>query len=82
MNRYNIRQSQLSPCSPYDLRAVTDTQNNMFLIQTSLIISARNSALNANKTVVELITGETLDINMPVSEFIDALNLKYPYGIK
>lgn len=78
----NVKQNQLSPCSPYDLRSVTDNGKNTFLIQTSLIITARNSTLTENETVVELITGETLRLSMPVSEFIDALNLKYPYGIK
>lgn len=78
----SVKQNQLSPCSPYDLRAVTDTENNTFLIQTSLIISARNNRIDSNKTVVELITGETLNISMPVNAFINALNLKYPYGIK
>lgn len=77
----NVKQNQLSPCSPYDLRSVTDNDENTFLIQTSLIITARNSTLTKNETVVELITGETLRLSMPVSQFIDALNLKYPYGI-
>lgn len=77
----NVKQNQLSPCSPYDLRSVTDNDENTFLIQTSLIITARNSTLTKNETVVELITGETLWLSMPVSQFIDALNLKYPYGI-
>lgn len=77
----NMKQSQISPCSPYDLRSVTDNKNNTFLIQTSLIITARNGWLATNETVVELITGETLQLSMPVSEFIDTLNLKYPYGI-
>ena len=77
----NVKQNQLSPCSPYDLRSVTDNDENTFLIQTSLIITARNSTLTKNETVVELITGETLQLSMPVSQFIDALNLKYPYGI-
>ncbi|WP_405471184.1 hypothetical protein ACGTI2_21010 (plasmid) [Morganella morganii] len=78
----NMKQSQISPCSPYDLRSVTDNDKNTFLIQTSLIITARNSTLTKEETVVELITGETLRLSMPVSEFIDALNLKYPYGIQ
>ncbi|MEM7862219.1 hypothetical protein Q4Q81_13270 [Morganella morganii] len=78
----NMKQSQISPCSPYDLRSVTDNERSTFLIQTSLIITARNSTLTNNETVVELITGETLRLSMPVSEFIDALNLKYPYGIQ
>ncbi|EBR0129969.1 hypothetical protein DNU54_23120, partial [Salmonella enterica subsp. enterica serovar Ajiobo] len=78
----NMKQSQISPCSPYDLRSVTDNDKDTFLIQTSLIITARNSTLTKDETVVELITGETLRLSMPVSEFIDALNLKYPYGIK
>lgn len=78
----SVKQNQLSPCSPYDLRAVTDIENNTFLIQTSLIISARNNMMNSDRTIVELITGESLDINMKVNAFIDALNLKYPYGIK
>lgn len=77
----NVKQNQISPCSPYDLRSVTDNDENTFLIQTSLIITARNSTLTKNETVVELITGETLRLSMPVSQFIDALNLKYPYGI-
>ncbi|WNP32633.1 hypothetical protein RN616_19710 (plasmid) [Morganella morganii] len=77
----NMKQSQISPCSPYDLRSVTDNEGSTFLIQTSLIITARNSTLTKEETVVELITGETLRLSMPVSEFIDALNLKYPYGI-
>ena len=77
----NVKQNQLSPCSPYDLRSVMDNDENTFLIQTSLIITARNSTLTKNETVVELITGETLRLSMPVSQFIDALNLKYPYGI-
>lgn len=77
----NVKQNQLSPCSPYDLRSVTDNGKNTFLIQTSLIITARNSTLTKDETVVELITGETLRLSMPVSQFIDALNLKYPYGI-
>lgn len=77
----NMKQSQISPCSPYDLRSVTDNEESTFLIQTSLIITARNSTLTKDETVVELITGETLRLSMPVSEFIDALNLKYPYGI-
>lgn len=82
MTKYiNVKQNQLSPCSPYDLRSVTDNDENTFLIQTSLIITARNSTLTKNETVVELITGETLRLSMPVSQFIDALNLKYPYGI-
>lgn len=78
----NMKQSQISPCSPYDLRSVTDNAKNTFLIQTSLIITARNSTLTKEETVVELITGETLRLSMPVSKFIDALNLKYPYGIQ
>ncbi|MEM8060154.1 hypothetical protein Q4R27_16000 [Morganella morganii subsp. sibonii] len=78
----NMKQSQISPCSPYDLRSVTDNEGSTFLIQTSLIITARNSTLTKDETVVELITGETLRLSMPVSEFIDALNLKYPYRIK
>ncbi|MEQ5117358.1 hypothetical protein [Morganella morganii] len=77
----NMEQSQISSCSPYDLRSVTDNEESTFLIQTSLIITARNSTLTKDETVVELITGETLRLSMPVSEFIDALNLKYPYGI-
>lgn len=81
-NDINVKQNQLSPCSPYDLRAVTDNKNNTFLIQTALIISARNGEFTKNETEVELITGETLRLSMPVSQFIDALNLKYPYGIK
>lgn len=78
----NMKQSQVSPCSPYDLRSVTDNDKDTFLIQTSLIITARNSTLTKDETVVELITGETLRLSMPVSEFIVALNLKYPYGIQ
>ncbi|HCR3185458.1 TPA: hypothetical protein ON424_003482 [Morganella morganii] len=78
----NMKQNQISPCSPYDLRSVTDNDKDTFLIQTSLIITARNSTLTKDETIVELITGETLRLSMPVSEFIDALNLKYPYGIK
>ncbi|ETO41129.1 hypothetical protein [Morganella sp. EGD-HP17] len=77
----NVKQNQISPCSPYDLRSVTDNEGSTFLIQTSLIITARNSTLTKDETVVELITGETLRLSMPVSQFIDALNLKYPYGI-
>lgn len=77
----NMKQSQISPCSPYDLRSVTDNERSTFLIQTSLIITARNSTLTKEETVVELITGETLRLSMQVSQFIDALNLKYPYGI-
>ncbi|WP_424769505.1 hypothetical protein [Proteus mirabilis] len=77
-----MKQSQISPCSPYDLRSVTDNDKDTFLIQTSLIITARSNTLTKDETVVELITGETLRLSMPVSEFIDALNLKYPYGIK
>lgn len=80
-NDINVKQSQLSPCSPYDLRAVTDNKNNTFLIQTALIISAGNSEFAENETEVKLITGETLILSMPVSKFIDDLNLKYPYGI-
>lgn len=78
----NMKQSQISPCSPYYLRSVTDNEGSTFLIQTSLIITARNSTLTKEETVVELITGETLRLSMPVSKFIDALNLKYPYGIQ
>lgn len=77
----NMKQSQISPCSPYDLRSVTDNEGSTFLIQTSLIITARNNTLIKDETIVELITGETLHIGMPVSKFIDALNLRYPYGI-
>ncbi len=78
----NMKQSQIYSCSPYDLRSVTDNDKDTFLIQTSLIITARNSTLTKDETVVELITGETLRLSMPVSEFIDAINLEYPYGIK